>query len=111
MAQFLGSSVKIVLMEKQESVNELLNDLLNINNDRIAGYEKAISETKNLDIDLKAIFDGMIRQSQLCKEELAAEIVKNGGIVEDDTTSAGKIYRAWMDIKSAITYNLNSKSS
>jgi uncharacterized protein (TIGR02284 family) len=103
MAQFLSSRYKILLMEKQESVNELLNDLLKINNDRIAGYEKAISETKNLDIDLKSVFEGMIRQSQECKEELSAEIAKNGGIVEDDTTAAGKIYRAWMDIKSAMT--------
>ena len=90
-------------MEHNEAINDIMNDLLKINNDRIAGYEKAIKESGGLDIDLKAIFESMIRQSTVYKEELALEIEKNGGIVEDDTTAAGKIYRAWMDIKAAIT--------
>jgi len=90
-------------MEHNEAVNGIMNDLFKINNDRIAGYEKAISESKDLDIDLKAIFEGMIRQSADYKEELAKEIEKNAGIVEDDTTAAGKIYRAWMDIKATMT--------
>jgi uncharacterized protein (TIGR02284 family) len=92
-------------MEKYESINEILNDLVKINNDRIAGYEKAISESKDLDIDLKAIFESMIRESNQYKTELSAKIEENGGMVEDDTTSSGKIYRAWMDIKSAMTAN------
>lgn len=90
-------------METREAINEALNDLLKINNDRIAGYESAINETKDLDIDLKAIFEGMIQQSRGHKEELAETIQKNGGIIEDETTPAGKIYRAWMDIKSSVT--------
>ena len=90
-------------MEQNEAINDIMNDLLKINNDRIAGYEKAINESKDLDIDLKAIFEKMIQQSQGNKEELIYEIEKNGGIVEDDTTAAGKIYRAWMDIKATIS--------
>lgn len=90
-------------MEKNESQNEIINDLVKINNDRIAGYEKAIQEAKGLDIDLKAIFERMIQQSQQYKDELVKEIVKDDGLVEDDTTSSGKIYRAWMDIKSTFT--------
>ena len=90
-------------METHESMNEILNDLVKINNDRIAGYEKAISESKDLDIDLKAIFESMIRESNQYKTELSAEIQKDGGQVEDETTSSGKIYRAWMDIKSTFT--------
>jgi uncharacterized protein (TIGR02284 family) len=90
-------------MEQKEAINDILNDLLKINNDRIAGYQKAIDESKDLDIDLKAIFEGMINQSKTYKEELATEIIANGGIVEDETTSAGKIYRAWMDIKATFT--------
>jgi len=46
---------------------------------RAAGYEKAIKESGGLDIDLKAIFESMIRQSTVYKEELALEIEKNGG--------------------------------
>jgi len=29
-------------MEKHEAINEILNDLVKINNDRIAGYDRAI---------------------------------------------------------------------
>ena len=90
-------------METNESTNEILNDLVKINNDRIAGYEKAISESKDLDIDLKAIFESMIRESNQYKQELTSYINKNGGEAADDTTSSGKIYRAWMDIKSSFT--------
>lgn len=90
-------------MEINESVNDILNDLVKINNDRIAGYERAISESKDMDIDLKAIFESMIRESAGYKEELTAVIQGNGGEVEDDTTTSGKIYRAWMDIKSTMT--------
>ncbi|MCW3123591.1 MAG: family four-helix-bundle protein [Flavipsychrobacter sp.] len=90
-------------MEQHEAITDILNDLLKINNDRIEGYEKAISESKGLDIDLKAIFEGMIRESSQYKDELTQKIHLHGGEVEDDTTSAGKIYRAWMDIKAAMT--------
>ena len=90
-------------MEHSEAITEILNDLVKINNDRIEGYQKAINESKDLDIDLKAIFEGMIRESTQYKEELTEKIAHHGGEVEDDTTSAGKIYRAWMDIKAAIT--------
>jgi uncharacterized protein (TIGR02284 family) len=90
-------------MEAREATNAILNDLLKINNDRIMGYEKAIKETNSLDIDLKSIFEVMIEQSKQYKEELSQEILKNEGVVEDETTPAGKIYRAWMDIKSTLT--------
>ncbi len=91
-------------MEQNEAINDIMNDLLKINNDRIANYEKAINESKDLDIDLKAIFEKMIQQSTQYKNDLTKEIEKNAGIVEDDTTSAsGKIYRAWMEIKSSFT--------
>jgi uncharacterized protein (TIGR02284 family) len=90
-------------METIEQVSELLNDLLKINNDRIAGYQRAIGETKNLDIDLKALFEGMIKESEEYKKELAQLIGQYGGTVEDDTTTSGKIYRAWMDVKATFT--------
>ncbi len=90
-------------MEKHEAINEVLNDLVKINNDRIAGYERAINESKDLDIDLKATFDGMIRQSNQFKRELTDKILRHEGAVEDETTTTGNIYRAWMDIKSTFT--------
>jgi len=89
-------------MEIHETTNEILNDLVKINNDRIAVYENAIKESKDLDIDLKATFEGMIRESSQYKEELSALIQKNEGVVEDNTTSTGDIYRAWMDIKATF---------
>jgi uncharacterized protein (TIGR02284 family) len=93
------------IMEKNEALNEILNDLVKINNDRISEYERAIAESTELDIDLKSIFEEMIRQSSEHKAALSETILKEEGEVEDESTEAGKIYTAWMDIKSPFKEN------
>ncbi|WP_207532486.1 PA2169 family four-helix-bundle protein [Desertivirga arenae] len=81
----------------------ILNDLVEINNDRIVGYQKAIEELKDSDSDLKVLFTGMIAESQTYKMALASEISALGDKVDTGTTNSGKIYRAWMDVKALFT--------
>jgi hypothetical protein len=50
-------------MQNTKETIEVLNDLIQINNDRITGYEKAIKETKAEDEDLKILFATMIAES------------------------------------------------
>ena len=86
-----------------EKLTECLNDLIRINNDRIEGYEKASKEAEVLDVDLKALFAKMSSESRTYRDELSAEVVKLGGEPATDTTTSGKFYRVWMDVKSAFT--------
>ena len=81
---------------------EILNDLIQINNDRIVGYEKAIEELKPEDSDLKTLFIKMIDESRRNKMALATEVQALGKDAETDTTTSGKIYRAWMDVKATF---------
>lgn len=92
---------------QNEQVVDILEDLVRINNDRIAGYERAIGETQSLDVDLKATFDGMIRESKRYKDELGTKISELDDHAEpdEDTTISGKIYRAWMDVKATFSGN------
>lgn len=90
-------------MQNEQALIDVLNDLVKINNDRIAGYERAINESKDLDVDLKAMFEGMIRESNQYKQELSNKIRQMGGNLETGTTASGKIYRAWMDVKATFT--------
>lgn len=89
-------------MNKEKTI-EVLNTLVVINNDRIEGYEAAVKETK--DTDLKTTFEGFIRTSQTCREQLVSEIKKLGGKPEEGTKTSGKFFRAWMDVKAALTNN------
>ena len=89
-------------MEK-ETITQLLNDLIMINNDRILGYDKAIANTKELDIDLKAVYQQMANQSKNMVAELSIEVEKKGGSIETDTTLSGKVYRIWMDVKATFS--------
>lgn len=89
-------------MDDRKKTTEVLNDLIKINNDRIAGYQKAIEELPAADVDLKALFSGFIEQSQLLKGELQQHIAEWDERVEDETTASGKIYRTWMDVKQAF---------
>lgn len=90
-------------METNEKLIEVLNGLIEINNDRVNGYEKAIEETKDLDMDMRAIFRSMANDSNTYSNELSALVSGFGGTPADGTTNSGKAYRVWMDIKSTFT--------
>jgi uncharacterized protein (TIGR02284 family) len=92
---------KKAYMEK-EKVITILNDLLQINHDRVEGYTKAIDELKEEDTDLKVLFNRYITQSHEYAQELISEISRLGGNPSNGTTNSGKIYRVWMDLKAAI---------
>lgn len=91
-------------MIKNEEIVEDLNDLVRINNDRIQGYEKAIED--NEDAQLDDLFRHYVVQSQKFRSQLADHIVRIDGKAVTDATStdvSSKIHRAWIDIKSALT--------
>jgi len=90
-------------MKTTTATAEVLNDLVQINNDRIEGYEKARKELTDQDSDLKSLFLNMIEESHKYKLALATEIEVLGEEVEKGTTNSGKIYRGWMDVKALFT--------
>ena len=92
-------------MENLKKTAEVLNDLIKINNDRIAGYEKAIEELPVADVDLKALFSSLIEQSHTLKNELQQHIQAWDEQPSDTTTLSGKIYRTWMDVKQTFATN------
>lgn len=85
----------------QEKSIEVLNTLIEINNDRIEGYETASEETE--ETDLKTLFSQLMKTSQKCKTELVNEVHKLGGTPIEGTRTTGKFFRVWMDVKAAIT--------
>jgi uncharacterized protein (TIGR02284 family) len=90
-------------MERNNNLVEVLNDLVRINHDRTNGYAKASDNARDIDVDLRAIFDRMGDESRGYANELANEILKYGGEPAQGTTASGKIYRAWMDVKATFT--------
>ena len=69
---------------------EVLNGLLQINNDRVEGYQKAAEETPEL--DLKTVFKSMADESKKNASELIREI-KNQVVIrpaDEKTTFTGK---------------------
>lgn len=90
-------------MENNKDVIEALNDLIEINNDRITGYERALKELKDGSSDLKTLFEGYIDQSRNIRNELGTEVQVLHGTMAEGTKTSGKIYRAWMDVKAVFT--------
>lgn len=90
-------------MENNTVNTEILNDLIQINNDRVTGYQKAMEELAAQDSDLKSLFSQMIIQSNRHKAALVQEVQVLGVNAETGTTTSGKIYRAWMDVKAMFT--------
>jgi uncharacterized protein (TIGR02284 family) len=87
-------------MENEKAI-DVLNSLVEINNDRIEGYETATKETN--EPDLKVLFTKLAETSQDCRIELEREVEMLGGTPAKGTKVSGKFFRAWMDVKAAIT--------
>ncbi|WP_462252302.1 ferritin-like domain-containing protein [Ferruginibacter sp.] len=95
-------------MQTATATSDILNDLVLINNDRIAGYQKAIDELKSSDdasenLDLTLLFERMIDESRENRNALGQEVQVLGGEMEKGTMTSGKIFRAWMDVKALFT--------
>jgi uncharacterized protein (TIGR02284 family) len=89
-------------METTKTI-EVLNNLIEINGDRIEGYATASGETD--DSNLKALFNKFKQTSEVFKSELMAEVNRLGGETVEGTRITGKFFRAWMDVKAALTGN------
>jgi uncharacterized protein (TIGR02284 family) len=90
-------------MENTKATVEILNDLVQINNDRIEGYQRASKDLKDDEGELKTLFTSLIGDSQRYKLALGTEIGALGNDIETSTTTSGKIHRAWLDVKAAFT--------
>jgi uncharacterized protein (TIGR02284 family) len=86
-----------------QKVIDILNGLVQINNDRIAGYHQASHETKHEDLDL--LFTSMLNESINFAETLAAYIKEMGGEPAVSGTATGAIHQAWLKFKEALTGN------
>jgi uncharacterized protein (TIGR02284 family) len=80
---------------------DVLNELVEINNDRVAGYEQAAKEIQ--EEDLKTVFNKLADDSRKCQDELTSQVQKLGGTPKKGTSTSGKVYRVWMDVRSALT--------
>lgn len=90
-------------MTTNDNLVGVLNDLIEINNDRVRGYEKAAEESKTLDVDLKATFEKFANDSRKYAAELTQKVNELGGEPSRDSTNMGKIYRVWMDVKATFS--------
>ena len=78
-----------------------LQELLLFVNDRIAGYERAVAESS--DLELRTYYQQLVQQSHQFADNLNAQLRQQGGTPETGTTLKGKLYRTWMDTKAVVT--------
>lgn len=90
-------------MDNEKSI-DVLNDLIRINNDRIEGYTKAAEELSKPGYDnARPMFLEKTNESSVFVNELTAAVARLGGEAAQNTTASGKLYRTWMDLKTAFT--------
>ncbi|WP_347159809.1 PA2169 family four-helix-bundle protein [Pontibacter chitinilyticus] len=84
-----------------EKTVDVLQELNLFVNDRTQGYTHAAEMTK--DPAHQAYYKDLINQSRQFASEINSTISRLGGDTEHSTTTKGKIFRGWMDVKSTVT--------
>jgi uncharacterized protein (TIGR02284 family) len=93
----------IMIATTNKRLAGVLNDLIQINNDRVTGYEKAANEIKSVDYSLESKFHRLAQDSQRFSFQLSQRVRELGGEPASSTTASGKIYRVWMDVKGVFS--------
>lgn len=90
-------------MEISEKAMDVINDLIEINNDRVEGFEKAGRDLENEDNGLTTVFNKLANESRENAAELT-ELAQNNGIAPvEGTSTSGALHRAWLDVKAVFT--------
>lgn len=75
----------------------ILNDLIRINIDRIAAYEKAAHEETTPEPEIRDVFYRMAIDSRAYVNTLHAEVIHLGGPPVTQATISGKIHLYWLE--------------
>lgn len=89
------------MQNNNETTVNVLQELNQFVNDRIEGYKHAAEATKNP--AHQSYYKDLVNESNMFSNEINRNISKYGGERQESTTAKGKIFRGWMDVKSAIT--------
>ncbi len=81
------------------SAAEALNDLIEINNERIRNYERLIRLLDAADKDLRYLFARLIGESHQNKIMLATEVHSMGAEIDLSPVKRGKIFLTWKQNK------------
>jgi uncharacterized protein (TIGR02284 family) len=90
-------------METIEKSAEVLNDLIQINNDRIVGFERAAKELKPEDDGLRNLFTLFSQDSRYMVQQLSATVAELGEQPETGHTISGTLHRGWLDVKATFS--------
>ena len=90
-------------MEISEKAIDVINELIKLNNDRVAGFERAGTDLEEDDNGLITVFQKLAGESQQYVTELTAIAQQYGGEAAEGTSTTGDLHRAWIDIKSTFT--------
>jgi uncharacterized protein (TIGR02284 family) len=83
---------------------EALNDLIEINRDRVKGYERAAADlAETHGVNAIQSFNQYKRDSEQFVEELSRHVRNMGGEPATGSTIGGMIHRAWIDVKTALS--------
>jgi len=91
-------------MNHQASHVEALNDLIQINRDRVKGYERAIKDLQETYSPATIEKFRMYKQdSERFVSELSQQVRMFAGEPATTSTIGGTIHRAWMDLKTSLS--------
>ena|SRR5688500_17148717 len=100
-------------MDTHISSAEIVHDLLHIHNDRIKSYTRVLQSGKEMELDIRSIFERMIEESIKYRQQLNGKIRDevNDDARPDDRVGRGKIYKAWADVKTEQTFTNSNKKT
>jgi hypothetical protein len=91
-------------MDTHISSAEVVPDLLHIHNDRIKSYTRVLQSGKEMELDIRSIFERMIEESIKYGQQL-------NGKIREEVNDDGKIYKAWADVKTKQTFTNSNKKT
>lgn len=90
---------------KNTKTLDVLNNLLQITNDRLEGFKNVDTKMISSYPKLRDEYDHGVIQSNRFRTELFALIKEKGGDPDDTATVEGGLHRAWIDLKNSLSFN------